>query len=172
MEQQRAYEFSKYTDVDGRQFPQTITLLLELATKETPILTIEDIHVLKAQFAETAFAIPPRAIEFDTCEKLQPPKALQMPRPEFSPMVARRNAALSPVVHVYGIIDKDGNLQNVKMLTRDAELQQSIMEALKKWRYSPAMCGTSAVASEKEIDIPLFGGGGGGDDTGRGGGRR
>jgi hypothetical protein len=79
-----------------------------------------------------------------------------MPRPEFSPMAARRNAA-DRTIHVYGIVEKDGSLQNLKMLTTDAELQQSILEALKKWRYTPAMCGASPVASEKEIDIPLFG---------------
>lgn len=170
MEQQRATEFSNYGDVDGHLFPKKITVLLELSTKETPILAIEDIQVIKAQFAPTAFAVPPHAMEFDTCENMQAAKPVQMPRPEFSPMAARRNAAVSPTIHVYGIIDKDGNLQNVKMLTADPEIQQPIMDALKKWRYTPAMCGTSPVASEKEIQIPLFGGFGGGDDSG--GGRR
>ena len=56
------------------------------------------------------------------------------------------------------------------MLTADPEIQQPILEALKKWRYSPAMCGTSPVATEKEIQVSLFGGFGGGDDSG--GGRR
>jgi len=155
--------------VDGHLFPKKITVLLELATKEKPVLTVEDIQVTKAQFAPTAFAVPPHATEFDTCDNMQPAKPLQTPRPEFSPMAVRRNAAVSPTIHVYGIIDKDGNLQNVKMLTTDAELQQPIVEALKKWRYTPAMCGTSPVATEKEIPISLFGGSGG-DDSG--GGRR
>ena len=169
MEQQRATEFSNYGDVDGHLFPKKITVLLELATKETPILAIEDIQVIKAQFAPTAFAVPPHAMEFDTCENMQAAKPVQTPRPEFSPMVARRNAG-TPIIHVYGIIEKDGSLQNVKMLTTDAEMQQSIMDALKKWRYTPAMCGTVPVATEKEIQISLFGGFGGGDDSG--GGRR
>jgi hypothetical protein len=169
MERQRAIEFSDFGDVDGHLFPKKITVLLELATKETPILAIEDIQVIKAQFAPTAFAVPPHAMEFDTCDNMQPAKALQTPQPQFSPTVVRRNAG-SPSIHVYGIIDKDGSLQNVKMLTTDAELQQSIMEALKKWRYTPAMCGTSPVATEKEIPVSLFGGFGGGDNSG--GGRR
>jgi hypothetical protein len=169
MERQKAIEFTNYADVDGHWFPKKITVLLELAMKETPILSVEDIQVIKAQFAPTAFAIPPHAMEFDTCENMQAAKPVQMPRPEFSPTVARRNAA-TPTIHVYGIIEKDGSLQNVKMLTTDMELQQSINEALKKWRYTPAMCGTTPVASEKEIEIPLFGGFGGGDDSG--GGRR
>jgi len=169
LDQQTAIEFSSYADVDGHFFPGKITVMLELAQKEKPILVVEDIQVLKAQFAATAFAIPPNAMEFDTCENMQPAKALQKPRPEFSPMAVRRNAAFTPIVHVYGIVDKDGNLQNVKMLTTDPEIQQPILEALKKWHFSPAMCGNSAVASEKEIQIPLFGGFGGGDsgDGGR-----
>ncbi len=169
MERRMAIEFSNYSDLDGHWFPKKITVLLELATKETPILEVEDIQVIKAQFAPTAFAVPPHAVEFDTCENMQAAKPVQMPRPEFSPMVARRNAA-APTIHVYGIVEKDGSLQSLKMLTTDAELQQSILEALKKWRYTPAMCGASPVASEKEIEIPLFGGFGGGDDSG--GGRR
>jgi hypothetical protein len=156
MERQKAIEFSNYADVDGHWFPKKITVLLELATKETPILALEDIQVIKAQFAPTAFAVPPHAMEFDTCENMQAAKPVQVPRPEFSPTVTRRNAA-TPAIHVYGIIEKDGSLQNVKMLTTDTELQQSILEALKKWRYAPAMCGASPVASEKEIEIPLFG---------------
>lgn len=156
MERQKAIEFSNYADVDGHWFPKKITVLLELATKETPILAVEDIQIIKAQFAPTAFAVPPHAMEFDTCENMQAAKPVQVPRPEFSPMVARRNAA-TPAIHVYGIVEKDGSLQNVKMLTTDTELQQSILEALKKWRYTPAMCGASPVASEKEIEIPLFG---------------
>jgi Gram-negative bacterial TonB protein C-terminal len=169
MERQRAIEFSDFGDVDGHLFPKKITVLLELATKETPILAIEDIQVIKAQFAPTAFAVPPHAMEFDTCENMQAAKPVQMPRPEFSPTVARRNAG-TPIVHIYGIVEKDGTLQNVKMLTTDAELQQSIIDALKKWRYTPAMCGTTPVATEKEIQIPLFGefGGSGGEGGRRG----
>jgi len=170
MERQKAIEFSNYADVDGHWFPKKITVLLELATKETPILAVEDIQIVKAQFAPTAFALPPHAMEFDTCENMQAAKPVQTPRPEFSSMVMRRNAA-SPAIHVYGIIEKDGSLQNVKMLTTDTELQQSILEALKKWRYAPAMCGASPVASEKEIEIPLFGdfsGSGGGEGGRRG----
>jgi TonB-like protein len=167
MERQKAIEFSNYADVDGHWFPKKITVLLELPTKETPVLAVEDIQIMKAQFAPTAFAVPQHAMEFDTCENMQAAKPVQTPRPEFSSMVARRNAA-TPAIHVYGIIEKDGSLQNVKMLTTDTELQQSILEALKKWRYAPAMCGASPVASEKEIEIPLFGDfNGGGGDGGR-----
>jgi hypothetical protein len=146
--------------------PPTRTTLLELEKQEKPVLVIENIQVLKAQFAATSFAIPPHAMEFDTCENMVAEKPLQTPSPEFSPTAMRRNAG-SPAINVYGIISKDGNLENVKVLTSDTEVQQTIMETVKKWRYTPAMCGSSPVASEKEIQIMLFRGGGGGDEGGR-----
>ncbi len=170
MDQQRAVEFSNYSEVGQHLIPGKITVLLELEKTEKPILVVENIEVTKARFADTVFAVPQHAIEFDTCENMQPAKPLQTPRPEFSRMVMQRNAA-TPSVNVYGIIGKDGNLQDVKVLSIDAEVQQSIMAALKKWRYSPAMCGASPVATEKEIQVP-FGGMGGGGEGGEGGGRR
>ncbi|SRR6266567_113031 len=162
LDQLKATEFSNYNEVDQHFFPGKITVLLELAKQEKPILVIGDIEVRKAQFAATAFSIPPHSMEFDTCENMQPAKPLQTPRPEFSPMVMRRNAS-NPAIHVYGIIDKDGSLKNVKILSSDPEVQQTITEAMKRWRYSPAMCGTSPVATEKEIQVS-FGGMGGGDN--------
>jgi len=166
LDSRRAIEFTNYSEVDGHSFPGKITELLELEKQEKPVLVIENIQVLKAQFAATAFAIPPHAMEFDTCENMVAEKPLQTPSPEFSPTAMRRNAG-SPAINVYGIINKDGNLENVKVLTSDAEVQQTIMETVKKWRYTPAMCGSSPVANEKEIQIMLFRGGGGGDEGGR-----
>jgi hypothetical protein len=165
LDARRAVEFTNYSDVDGHFFPGKITVLLELEKQEKPVLVVENIQVMKAQFAATAFAIPPHAMEFDTCENMVAAKPLETPAPEFSSMAMRRNMG-APAINVYGIIRKDGNLENVKILTSDAEVQQTIMETVKKWRYTPAMCGTTPVATEKEIQVSLFRGGGGGDGEG------
>lgn len=166
MDQARALEFSDYTPVEHQLFPRKITVLLELPTEERPIMTLDNIQVTEAQFEPGAFAIPEHAQEFDTCENLQPAKAVRAPAPEFSPTVQRRNAG-SPVIHVYGIVDKDGNLQNPIILSSDADVRSSTLEALKKWHYTPATCGTTPVASEQEIEVRLFGGEGGEGMRGR-----
>ena len=158
MDQKRAVEFSDYTPVEHQLFPHKITVLLELPTEERPVMTLDNIEVREAQFEAGAFAVPEHAQEFDTCDNLQPAKAVRSPAPEFSPTVQRRNAG-SPVVHVYGIVDKDGNLQNPMVLSADADIRSSTLEALKKWHYSPATCGTTPVASEQEIEVRLFGSG-------------
>lgn len=162
MDSRRAIEFTNYSDVDGHFFPGKITVLLELEKQEKPVLVVENIQVLKAQFAATAFTIPPHAMEFDTCENMVAAKPLETPTPEFSTTAMRRNMG-SPSINVYGIIRKDGTLENVKVLTSDTEVQQTIMETVKKWRYTPAMCGASPVATEKEIQVSIFRGGSGGD---------
>jgi hypothetical protein len=166
MDQQRAIEFTSYSEIEGHLFPAKITVLLELERQEKPVLVIEDIEIHKADFAATAFAIPAQAIEFDTCDNMQPAKPMQTPAPEFSNGAMRRNAA-APVINVYGIVGKDGKLENIKMLTTDAEVQQAILEAMKKWQYTPARCGNTPVASEKEIPLSLFGGAVG-EDAGSG----
>lgn len=165
LDQRKAIEFTNYSQVDGHWFPAKITVLLELEKLEKPVLVIENIKVRKAQFAETVFAVPAKAMEFDTCDKVIPAKPLQTPAPEFSNTAIRRNGG-TPVINAYGIVSKDGNLENVKMLTSDTEVQQTILETVKKWRYTPAMCGSTPVASEMEFSVSLRGEFGGNMDTG------
>jgi hypothetical protein len=168
LDQQRAYEFSDYQAAGQQLLPHKITVLLEEEKSERPILSIQEIDVKKANFADTAFAIPEHPLELDTCEAMVPAKPLQTPRPSFGMTVARRNAA-ARVVRVYAIVNKEGNLENVKILSGDPEVRQAVQEVINKWRYSPAMCGSSPVAVEKDIQIPFSDmGGGGGDAGGRG----
>jgi hypothetical protein len=156
LDQRVAVQFTDYTALDQLLLPRKITVLAELEKSEKPILVLQDIDVQKARFAATSFSVPEHSMEFETCEKMQPAKPLQTPRPEFGNQLVRKYLGAGvPSVNVYGIIDKDGNLQNIKILSSDAEVQQSIREALKKWRYSPAMCGSSPVAAEKEIQVPF-----------------
>jgi hypothetical protein len=167
LDQQRAFEFSDYQAAGQQLFPHKITVLLELEKSEQPILTIQEIDVRKAQFADTVFAVPEHALELDTCEAMVPAKAMQMPRPSFGMTTVRRNAS-ARVVRVYAIVNKEGSLENVKILSSDAEVRQAVQDVITKWRYSPAMCGSSPVASEADIQIPFDIGGGGGDAGGRG----
>jgi hypothetical protein len=165
-------EFSAYKTVEQVHVPGKITLVAELEKKEQPILVIEQIEAKPAVFTAASFAVPEHALELETCEGMEPAKPLKTPSPDFGANVVRRNMA-TPLINAYGIIDKDGSLQNIKVLTSNAEIREAIVETLKNWRYHPAMCGNNPVATEKEIPISLFGamGGGGGDDAPRGRGR-
>lgn len=161
MDQTQAVEFSDYAPVQHQLFPHKITVLLELPTEERPVITLDHIEVTEAEFQASAFNIPDHAQEFDTCDNLQPAKAVRSPAPEFSRTVQMRNMA-NPVIHVYAIVDKDGDLQNPLVLSTDVDIRTSTLEALKKWHYTPATCGTTPVSSEQEFEVRLFGNGGDG----------
>ncbi len=157
MDQHFATEFSDYSAVGGSQtlFPHKMTVLAELEKSEKPVMIVQEIEVRHVRFADNAFAVPQHSLEFEACENLQPAKPLQSPRPDFGQSVIRRNIAAGSV-NVYGIVDKEGKVQNVQVLSSDADVQQAVREALKQWRYSPAMCGSTPVATEREIQIPFF----------------
>jgi TonB family protein len=160
LDQQWVYEFQDYQAAGQQLFPHKITVLLELEKSELPVLSIQEIEVQKAQFTDATFAIPDHALQLDTCEAMVPAKQLQAPRPEFGMSVSRRNAE-AKVVRVYAIVNKEGNLENVKVLSGDPDVRQAVLEVTNKWRYTPAMCGTSPVAAEQEITIPFSERGGG-----------
>jgi TonB family protein len=165
LNQALAVEFTNYSQVDGHSFPGKITVLQELEKLEKPVLVLENIKVRRAQIADKVFAAPANAMEFDTCEKVTPAKGLQMTAPDFSNAAIRRNAG-TPVINAYGIVTKDGTLENVKMVTSDAEVQQTVLETVKKWRFTPAMCGTTPVAVEREFPVFVTSDGGGNMDAG------
>jgi TonB-like protein len=151
----RSIQFSDYQPVaDVHQFyPRKIVVLAELERSEKPIFVIQDIAVQKAQLPPSTFAVPEHPLELETCENMQPAKLLESQRPRFPRSVLQRNSEAG--VYAYGIADKDGHLQSIKVLTGDADVQDVVLDALKQWRYAPAMCGGSPVASEQEMQIPF-----------------
>ncbi len=155
LDQTKAIEFSDYASLDEQLFPRKITVLLELPMEERPVLTVDNIEVKKAHFDAAVFVVPEHSQEFETCENQQPARPVKTPNPEFSSNVRRRSDGAS-TVNVYAIVGKDGSLQNVMVLSKDPEVRSTSLETLKKWQYTPAMCGSTPVASELETQVRLF----------------
>jgi hypothetical protein len=153
----KSIQFSDYQPVgDVHQFyPRKIVVLAELERSEKPIFVVQDIAVEKAQLPPSTFTPPDHPLELETCENMQPAKLLESERPRFPHSVMERNSQAQGV-YAYGIADKDGRLQNIKVLTADADVQEVVLDALKQWRYAPAMCGGNPVASEQEMQIPFM----------------
>lgn len=154
----RSIQFSDYRPVaDVHQFyPRKIVVLAELERSEKPIFVVQDIAVQKAQLPPSTFAPPDHPLELETCENMQPAKLLESQRPRFPRSALARNSGAQGV-YAYGIADKDGRLQSIKVLTADAEVQEVVVDTLKQWHYAPATCGGNPVASEQEMQIPFAG---------------
>jgi periplasmic protein TonB len=74
-----------------------------------------------------------------------PPVKVHAPQPVYTEMA--RKARVTGVVIVQAIIDKDGNVTNVKVLKGlPMGLDQSAANAVKSWRFQPATLGGKPVA--------------------------
>ena len=154
----RSIEFSDYQPVaDVHEFyPRKIVVLAELERSEKPIFVVQDIAIQKTELPPSTFTPPEHPLELETCDNMQPAKLLESERPRFPGTVMQRNAQAQGV-YAYGIVNKEGRLENIKVLTADAEVQEVIVDALKLWRYAPASCAGNPVASEQEMQIPFMG---------------
>jgi len=57
-------------------------------------------------------------------------------------------------VDLYGIIAADGHITNlVTVRSAGTDLDKSSLDAVSKWLYHPAMCGTNPVSAETVVSI-------------------
>jgi len=68
------------------------------------------------------------------------------------PEMARR-AGVSGEVVIAGIIQTDGMLRNLKVLSGSPLLREAALDAARQWRYSPYMLGGKPVEAETRITV-------------------
>jgi len=132
-------EYSNYSSIEERQFPGEITV----RSQGKVVLAFTDIQVRKAEFSAASFAVPSRSMELETCDDVAPPKAIDVSLPT---SWRGRGGQIS----VFGIVEKDGSFRDAKIVLRDPDssTEKAFLDAARKWRYSPAMCGSTPVAYE------------------------
>jgi protein TonB len=68
------------------------------------------------------------------------------------PAVARQ-AHIQGTVVLQAVIGKDGNIQNLHVLSGNPMLTQAAMDAVKQWRYKPFRLNGEAVEADTEINV-------------------
>lgn len=139
--------FSDYQAFAGQQFPTRIQYFESGALEFEAHIS----KVVKARFAQDFFNSPPGAPSVPTCLDLQPAILVKHVDPSYSGLM--KMAHLQGEVRIAATIDSEGKLTNMKVVRGHPFMAQAALEALKDWRYIPALCASGPVESDTEIEV-------------------
>jgi len=83
--------------------------------------------------------------------RVQPPKAIVQTRPDY-PAIARQ-ARIQGQVQIDAILDEQGSVIDMRVVSGPALLYQAALDALKKWKYEPTYLNDRPIAVEMIVTI-------------------
>lgn len=83
--------------------------------------------------------------------RIRPPRAIVQTHPEY-PTLARQ-ARIQGQVQIDAILDEQGNVADMKVVSGPPLLQQAALDALKKWKYEPTYLNDRPIAIELIVTI-------------------
>lgn len=82
---------------------------------------------------------------------VQQAKLISQPKPIYPPLA--RQARISGVVRLQAVIDKDGSVQELQVISGHPLLVQSALDAVRQWRYQPTLLNGEPVQVVTTIDV-------------------
>jgi periplasmic protein TonB len=83
--------------------------------------------------------------------RIRPPRAIVKTHPEY-PTLARQ-ARIQGQIQIDAILDEQGNVVDMKIVSGPALLQQAALDALKKWKYEPTYLNDRPISVELIVTI-------------------
>ena len=81
----------------------------------------------------------------------QDSKVVNKPRPVYPP--AAKQARVQGVVKLQVLIDKEGNVSNIGVISGDSLLVQSAVDAVRQWQYAPTWLNGNPVEVLTQVDV-------------------
>lgn len=121
----------------GHVFPASMTGF----TGKQPVVQIHVDQLVPLESPDPSIFEPNKtAEEWDTCDDPTAAVLKTQPMPVY-PEKAKEHEEQG-VVQVYGVIEKEGTLSHLAVVTSaGADLDQAVLAVLPRWRYTPEMCG-------------------------------
>src|ERR1700674_5431046 len=107
--------------------------------------------VLNTAAKPVAPGLPGKAAPLRVGGHVRPPKAIVQVRPEYPPLA--RQAHIQGEVQVDAILDEQGNVIDMKIVSGHPLLHQAALDALKKWKYEPTYLNDRPIAIEMIVKI-------------------
>lgn len=83
--------------------------------------------------------------------RVKPPKALFQPAPVYPPLA--RQARIQGVVQIDAVLDEQGHVAEMKIVSGPPLLYQAAEDALKKWKYEPTYLNDQPIAVQMIVNI-------------------
>jgi periplasmic protein TonB len=83
--------------------------------------------------------------------RIRPPKAIAQVRPNYPPLA--RQAHIQGQVQIDAILDEQGNVIDMKVVSGPPLLYQAALDALTKWKYEPTYLNDQPIAVEMIVTI-------------------
>jgi protein TonB len=94
---------------------------------------------------------PGKAAPLHVGGHVRPPKAIVQVSPEYPPLA--RQAHIQGEVQIDAILDEQGNVIDMKVVSGHPLLYQAALDALKKWKYEPTYLNDQPIAVEMIVKI-------------------
>jgi protein TonB len=83
--------------------------------------------------------------------RVRPPKAIVQVHPEYPPLA--RQAHIQGQVQIDAVLDEQGSVIDMKVVSGPPLLYQAALDALKKWKYEPTYLNDQPIAVEMIVTI-------------------
>ncbi len=139
-------EYSDFAPFGNRRFPRTLTM-------RTPArniaLRVEELTAIPAP-DDAMFKPPGDAQEWAACEDMVPPKLLK----GSAPPLPKGHAGEWSSVLLAVVVEADGKAADaVVVRSGGAVFDTAALAEVKKWRFRPAKCGSTAVRQQVTVEV-------------------
>lgn len=137
--------YTDYAEFNGVRYPRK----LERTIEDKPEILIETVSIEAREFDPILLSPPSGAIERRDCHGKTNPVPLKTTSPDVLP---RNGLAANATLAV--TVEKDGSVSNVVAIGGSSHaLDQVTIDAVKTWKFKPAMCGADPVVEDTVISM-------------------
>jgi TonB family protein len=138
-------QFSDFVNFGGHRYPRKFESL-----KDGHLTMSASVTQLQESPLDPKLLVPPPgAIERRECPDKKPPEVLDQPTPNYDPRNHGKTETDAQVT-----VLTDGTIGNVQIVgSADRAHDNLVMEALKKWKFKPAMCGADPVVADIYVSL-------------------
>jgi TonB family protein len=144
-------QYSDHFDFEGYRYPRKLQLLVNESDAITATLT----GLITAPFDDALLRVSTGAIERRQCKDMVPPVAVKSPQSAY-PVSAKRTGAVGDTTVAMTVLT-DGSVTDIQLIgsAGSSPLDESALQALRSWRYKPAMCGAEPVVADVTVIVSV-----------------